>query len=316
MTARGRVLVTGGAGFIGSHACEALLAAGHAVRILDDFSSGNAANIAGIWRDLEVHEGSVDAPHAVARAVAGCTAVVHLAALTSVAESMEEPVRYHRVNSEGTRVVCAAARAADCARLVFAASSSAYGDHPAPQHEELAPRPLSPYAATKVEGEATVRAMSGDGPCDGASLRFFNVYGPRQDPNSAYAGVIARFIGRMRSGLPVTVFGDGLQTRDFVAVRDVAQAVVRSVDSTRSFGGAVMNIGTGRATSILGLAGAVGDALGVTPRIEHAAPRDGEVRDSVACTARAVEMLGFTAETPLERGLRSMVGRSQEETRR
>lgn len=307
MIARGRVLVTGGAGFIGSHACEALLAAGHAVRVLDDFSSGNAANIARIWRAIEVHEGSVDAPHAMTRAAAGCTAVVHLAALTSVAESMAEPVRYHRVNSEGTRLACAAARAAGCARLVFAASSSAYGDQAPPQHEDLTPRPLSPYAVTKVEGEATVRAMSAEGPCDGVSLRFFNVYGTRQDPNSAYAGVVARFLGRMRSGLPVTVFGDGLQTRDFIAVRDVAQAIVRAVDGPRRFGGEVVNIGTGRGTSILELARTVAGSLGVAPRIEHAEPRAGEVRDSVACTARAADLLGFRAETPLEAGLRSMI---------
>jgi len=307
VSARGRVLVTGGAGFIGSHACEALLAAGHAVRILDDFSSGNAANIAHLWRDLEVHEGSVVAPHAVTRAVAGCSAVVHLAARTSVVESVASPERYRETNIEGTRLVCDAARRAGVARVVFAASSSAYGDHAAPQGEDLEPRPLSPYAETKVAGERLVAELAAAGPCDAVSLRFFNVYGPRQDPNSAYAGVIARFLGRMRSGLPVTVFGDGLQTRDFVAVRDVAHAIVRAVDCDSALRGTAVNIGTGLGTSIAALAELVGRLLHHAPRIEHAPARTGEVRDSVASTDRAASLLGFRAETRLDDGLRTML---------
>lgn len=307
MTAAARVLVTGGAGFIGSHVCEALVAAGRAVRVLDDFSKGGHANLAAIRGAIEVHEGSVDVPGDVARAAAGCEAVVHLAALTSVVESVEQPARYEKVNAEGTRIVCAAAHDAGARRLVFAASSSAYGDHPAPQHEELPPRPLSPYAATKVAGEAFVRELAARGRCDAVSLRFFNVYGPRQDPSSAYAGVIARFIDRMRRGESVTIYGDGLQTRDFVAVGDVARAIVGATTLAAPLGGTVVNIGTGVGTSVASLATTIGRVLGVAPRIEHAPARAGEVRDSVAAIGRAASLLGFRAETPIDDGLRTML---------
>ena len=297
------VLVTGGAGFIGSHVCEALVARGTRVRVLDDFSTGNAANLARIWREIEVIEGSLESPGAVGRAVRGATEIVHLAARSSVAESIGARELYERVNVGGTCTLFAAATAAKVRRVVFAASSSAYGDHAAPHEESLEPRPMSPYAATKVAGERMVRELAEAGGVDAISLRFFNVYGMRQDPNSAYAAVIARFTSRIAAGQPVTIFGDGLQTRDFIDARDTAQAVLAALDAERPLRGAVLNVGTGRAVSIATLARLVGAVLGKPVATEHQPAREGEVRDSVAATDRTIELLGFHAVTRLEDGL-------------
>lgn len=304
----GAVLVSGGAGFVGSHLCEALVALGRRVRVLDDFSAGNAANLAHIWHAVELVEGSVESPHAVERAMRGVESVVHLAARTSVAESLAEPARYEAVNLGGTRCVLDAAAHARVRRVVFAASSSAYGTHDAPQDESMTPEPLSPYAATKVEGERLVRALAeGGSGTDAVSLRFFNIYGPRQDPNSAYAGVVARFATRVAAGLPVAIFGDGEQTRDFIHVSDAVRALVAALDAVEPLGGGVVNIGTGRATSVRGLADAVGAVAGRSVTVEFREARAGEVRHSVAATGRAARMLGFRAETALEAGLATMM---------
>jgi UDP-glucose 4-epimerase len=192
--------------------------------------------------------------------------------------------------------------------VVFAASSSAYGTHDAPQDESMTPEPLSPYAATKVEGERLVRALAeGGSGTDAVSLRFFNIYGPRQDPNSAYAGVVARFATRVAAGLPVAIFGDGEQTRDFIHVSDAVRALVAALDAVEPLGGGVVNIGTGRATSVRGLADAVGAVAGRSVTVEFREARVGEVRHSVAATGRAARMLGFRAETALEAGLATMM---------
>lgn len=301
------VLVTGGAGFIGSHLCEALVGRGFRVRVLDDFSTGNAANLARIWRDIEVIEGSLESPCAVGRAVTGVSAIVHLAARSSVAESLGARELYERVNIGGTCTLFAAATAARVQRVVFAGSSSAYGDHAAPHEESMEPRPMSPYAATKVAGERMVRELATTGGVDAVTLRFFNVYGARQDPNSAYAAVIARFMSRIAGGQPVTVFGDGLQTRDFVHVSDTARAVIASIEAAQPLEGRILNIGTGRAVGILTLARLVGAVLGKPATVEYQPARAGEVRDSVAATERAREFLGFRAEVALEDGLRLML---------
>jgi UDP-glucose 4-epimerase len=301
-----RVLVTGGAGFIGSHACEALLAAGLRVRVLDDFSTGNAANLASIWRDIEVAEGSIESPDALTRAMRDVRDVVHLAARSSVAESIAAAETYRRVNVDGTRALLAAAAGAGVRRIVFAASSSAYGDHAAPHDEGMEPRPMSPYAATKVAGEELVREYARSGAGDSVSLRFFNVYGPRQDPNSAYAAVIARFSARIAAGQPVTIYGDGHQTRDFVHVTDTARAIVAAIKVPAALAGEVVNIGTGRATSVLELATLIGRAFGKPVSVLHQPARAGEVRDSVAVTRRAEALLGFRASLAIEHWLASM----------
>lgn len=306
----GVVLVTGGAGFIGSHLCEALVARGRRVRVLDDFSTGNAANLARVWRRIEVQEGSLESESSIARAVDGVGAIAHLAARSSVAESMAAEDLYRRVNVGGTAAIVAAARRAGIARIVLAASSSAYGDHDAPHDESMEPRPMSPYGATKVEGERMLRAMATEsstpGAPDAVALRFFNVYGTRQDPNNAYAAVIPRFISRIASGLPATIYGDGEQTRDFVHVSDAARAVIAAIDAPQRLGGAVVNVGTGRAISIRALAETIGRVLGKPAHLDFQPPRPGEIRHSVATVTRARDLLGFTAAVDLEQGLATM----------
>ena len=313
------VLVTGGAGFIGSHLCEALLARGARVRVLDDFSTGRWENLARIRSDIEVIEGGLESASAVERAVAGVDSIAHLAARSSVVESIGARELYWRVNVEGTATLFAAAAAARARRVVFAASSSAYGDrapthdqahdqaHDVPQDESMQPHPASPYAASKVEGERLVRALAQTGGVDAIALRFFNVYGLRQDPNSAYAAVIPRFMTRVAEGEPVTVFSDGLQTRDFVHVSDTARAVIAALDAKHVLGGVIANVGTGQATTVTELVRLVGAVLGKPAMVEYQPAREGEVRHSVAATERAAQLIGFRANMSLESGLRTMV---------
>ena len=313
------VLVTGGAGFIGSHLCEALLMRGARVRVLDDFSTGRWENLARIHSDIEVIEGGLESASAVERAVAGVDSIAHLAARSSVVESIGARELYWRVNVEGTATLFAAAAAARVRRVVFAASSSAYGDrapthdqahdqaHDVPQDESMQPHPASPYAASKVEGERLVRALAQTGGVDAIALRFFNVYGLRQDPNSAYAAVIPRFMTRVAEGKPVTVFSDGLQTRDFVHVSDTARAVIAALDAKDVLGGVIANVGTGQATTVTELVRLVGAVLGKPAMVEYQPAREGEVRHSVAATERAAQLIGFRASMSLESGLRTMV---------
>ena len=317
------VLVTGGAGFIGSHLCEALLMRGARVRVLDDFSTGRWENLARIHSDIEVIEGGLESASAVERAVAGVDSIAHLAARSSVVESIGARELYWRVNVEGTATLFAAAAAARVRRVVFAASSSAYGDrapthdqthdqahdqaHDVPQDESMQPHPASPYAASKVEGERLVRALAQTGGVDAIALRFFNVYGLRQDPNSAYAAVIPRFMTRVAEGKPVTVFSDGLQTRDFVHVSDTARAVIAALDAKHVLGGVIANVGTGEATAVTELVRLVGAVLGKPAMVEYQPAREGEVRHSVAATERAAQLIGFRANMSLESGLRTMV---------
>ena len=313
------VLVTGGAGFIGSHLCEALLMRGARVRVLDDFSTGRWENLARIHSDIEVIEGGLESASAVERAVAGVDSIAHLAARSSVVESIGARELYWRVNVEGTATLFATAAAARVRRVVFAASSSAYGDrapthdqahdqaHDVPQDESMQPHPASPYAASKVEGERLVRALAQTGGVDAIALRFFNVYGLRQDPNSAYAAVIPRFMTRVAEGKPVTVFSDGLQTRDFVHVSDTARAVIAALDAKHVLGGVIANVGTGQATTVTELVRLVGAVLGKPAMVEYQPAREGEVRHSVAATERAAQLIGFRASMSLESGLRTMV---------
>ena len=313
------VLVTGGAGFIGSHLCEALLMRGARVRVLDDFSTGRWENLARIHSDIEVIEGGLESASAVERAVAGVDSIAHLAARSSVVESIGARELYWRVNVEGTATLFATAAAARVRRVVFAASSSAYGDrapthdqahdqaHDVPQDESMQPHPASPYAASKVEGERLVRALAQTGGVDAIALRFFNVYGLRQDPNSAYAAVIPRFMTRVAEGKPVTVFSDGLQTRDFVHVSDTARAVIAALDAKDVLGGVIANVGTGQATTVTELVRLVGAVLGKPAMVEYQPAREGEVRHSVAATERAAQLIGFRANMSLESGLRTMV---------
>lgn len=305
-----QVLVTGGAGFIGSHVVEAVLHAGDRVRVVDDLSSGSLDNLTDCVDDVEVLVGDVRDADLVARALRGSDAVVHLAAVVSVDRSFKEPELVHEVNVSGSLTTLLAARRSGVGRFVFASSASVYGDaEDVPVAEESPLRPLSPYAVGKAAVEGYGRALAtAQGPSV-AALRFFNVYGPRQDPASDYAGVIARFLDCAAQGQPYTVYGDGGQTRDFVYVGDVAQAAVLALNADAPPPFAALNIAGGRELSILDLAKAVHDAVGgprdeAPPfRMRTAPARSGDIRRSCALTERAQTMLGFTPHVALADGL-------------
>ena len=307
-----KACVTGAAGFIGGHLAEALLREGHEVAGLDDFSSGKRETAALLAKHpgFTLVEGSIADARAVRRAVEGATWVFHLAAIPSVPLSMAEPERTNAVNVGGTLEVLQAARAAGVSRAVLACSCAAYGDGPEqPKHEGLIPRPMSPYAAQKVACElyAQTYTRACGLPC--VALRFFNVYGPRQDPKSEYAAAIPRFTTRLLEGERPVVFGDGLQTRDFVHVSDVVRANLLAARSEKA-PGEVINVASGRSSSLLDLIATLRQVIG--PRashlgIEHQAPRAGDLRESSADISRARALLGYEPRVQLAVGLASVV---------
>jgi UDP-glucose 4-epimerase len=298
-----KCLVTGGAGFIGSHLVDSLVASGEKVRVLDDFSTGNSANLAQAGDRIEVIRGSITQPSIVDEAVAGCDVVYHLAALASVTKSVETPLLSHEICATGTLHVLDAARRLGVRRVVYAASSSAYGDQPGDQRDENdALIPLSPYAAAKVAGEHYCTAFTSVYGLETVRLRFFNVFGPRQDAKSPYSGVIAIFADAMKAGKTPTIFGDGLQARDFVYVADVVQALRLAAES-RNAVGKVYNVGTGDSTTVLDLVKHLNDLLGAHISPIHQPPRAGDVRRSQASIRRAREELGFNPKVSFRDGL-------------
>jgi nucleoside-diphosphate-sugar epimerase len=251
-------------------------------------------------------EGDVRDPAAVMRAVEGADVVAHLAAVASVQASLEDPAAVWAVNVDGTLNLLEAARAVGVRRFVFASSAAVYGDHDdLPLREDLPPRPLSPYAASKVAGEALCRAYYASYALPTVVLRFFNVYGPRQDPHSPYSGVISIFVDRMRRGLPPVVYGDGRQTRDFVYVADVVEAVLRAAEREEAVG-EVFNVAGGRQTSVLELIQVLNCLLNTRLEPSFALPRVGEVRYSQADVRRAREKLGWEVRIELQRGLEEL----------
>jgi len=296
-------LVTGGAGFIGSHLVEGLLAAGCLVRVLDDFSTGNPTNLAPQAGRVEVVRGSVTDPTATVKAVAGCDTVFHLAALPSVQLSVEEPERVHEVTATGTLNVLDAARRQKVRRVVYAASSSAYGDQPGAERTEAdALLPLSPYAAAKLAGEHYCQSFTATFGLETVRLRFFNVFGPRQDAKSPYSGVIALFIAAMTAGRTPTIFGDGQQARDFVYVENVVGAMLRAAEAPAASGN-VYNIGNGASTTILQLVEDLNSLLQTSIRPNFAPPRAGDVRFSQADISRARADLGYDPKVTFREGL-------------
>ena len=296
-------LVTGGAGFIGSHLVEALVEHGEHVRVLDDFSTGRRENLAAVADHIELLEGDVADPETAERAVAGCDYVLHLAAIASVQASLEDPRRTHRVNVNGTLNVLDAARRAGVRRIVFASSAAVYGDHTVlPLQEELPPRPLSPYAVHKVAGEMYHRVFHASYGLPTVALRFFNVYGPRQDPTNPYSGVISIFAARIARGERPVIYGDGKQTRDFVYVTDVARAALLVCEQEAAIGG-VFNVAGGRQTNMLQLAAVLNQVLDTNLTPTFAPARSGEVRFSQANVSRAREVLGWEAQITLQEGL-------------
>ena len=307
--AAGRVLVTGGAGFIGSHLVEALLAEGRAVRVVDDLSTGHRSNLAHLEARYEWLEGDLADFETCRSAVDGVDAILHQAAIPSVPRSIREPLLSHSSGATATLNLLEAARLAGCRRLVFAASSSAYGDtDDLPKHEGMVPNPLSPYAASKLAGEHYVRVYARTMGLDGVSLRYFNVFGPRQDPSSPYSGVISLFARLMADGRRPTIYGDGSQTRDFTYVANVVRANLLALDSPRPLGGEALNVGTGSRISLLELVEAINRALGTDLAPEFLPPRVGDVRDSQASLEKARAVLGYGPAVAFEEGLRRTLG--------
>ncbi|HUJ25115.1 MAG TPA: SDR family oxidoreductase [Myxococcales bacterium] len=304
-----KVCVTGAAGFIGGHIAEALLADGDEVTGLDDFSSGKRENASLLAQNprFSLVEGTIADSRDVEKAVAGATWVFHLAAIPSVPVSMNEPERTTAVNVGGTVNVLEAARNAGVQRVVLACSCAAYGDGPEqPKHELLQPRPMSPYAAQKIACELLAQTWTRAYGLPCVALRFFNVYGPRQDPKSEYAAAIPRFTTRLLAGQPPIVFGDGLQTRDFVHVSDVVRANLLAARSDQA-PGEVINVASGRSSSLIDLIALLKTIIGSDALIEHEGPRAGDLRESSANIDKARTLLGYEPRVSLEQGLKGVV---------
>jgi UDP-glucose 4-epimerase len=300
-------LVTGGSGFIGSHLCRKLLGEGHGVRVLDNLSSGKRANLSDVAGDIDFHEADLRDEDAVQRAVKGVEYILHHAAVASVQTSVEEPLKEQQINSVGTLNLLEAARQAGVRRVVFAASAAAYGNDPrVPKREDMRPTPESPYAISKLAGEYYCGVYDRLYGLETVCLRYFNVYGPRQDPASPYSGVISIFAKRMLNGLVPLVHGDGLQTRDFVSVYDVVAAnmLAHQVESAR---GQVYNIGSGRRSSLMDLLTALNAVLSSDIQAEFVEARAGDVRDSLADISKAQSELGYRPSMDLQRGLREVI---------
>lgn len=304
------ILVTGGAGFIGSHLVHALLTCGHSVRVLDDLSTGHVGNLDGVEAQAAEHgahfqfiQGDVRDDVRVRDAVEGCSAVAHLAAVASVSRSVEDPEAANSVTHGGTVNVVRCAVEAQVARLVLASSCAIYGDAALlPVAETSPPRPLSPYATAKLAAEDVCAAAANAGQLTAACLRFFNVFGPRQDPRSEYSGVISRFMSAAAAGNAVTIFGDGQQTRDFVYVEDVAHALTLGLLKPLS-GCCVANVGSGSQTSLLDILERLEGLCGRAVQRGFAARRAGDIRDSRADAGRAAWVLGWRSTTSFSDGL-------------
>jgi len=295
------MLVTGGAGFIGSHIARALLHLGCTVRVLDDLSSGHRENLPS---GVEFVEASLLDDSALASAIVGCDVVFHEAAMVSVPRSVEEPGECQRVNIEGTQRLLEAGAKAGVRRVVFAASAAAYGDEPRIPSSEADPtRACSPYAASKIAGEAMCQAFACCTELSTVSLRYFNIFGPRQDPRSPYAAAISAFGDRLLRGEEVVIFGDGEQTRDFTYVENVVRANLLAASSERDLRGEVVNIGTGRRRSLLEVVRTMSEVLGCEASVRHEPPRAGDVRHSCADITRAREVLDYEPTVQLRQGL-------------
>ena len=296
-------LVTGGAGFIGSHIVQRIVAMGESVRVFDDFSSGKRENLCGLENKVEVIFGDLLDEGVVRKAMEGVEVVFHQAALRSVPFSVENPALVNRVNVEGTVNVLIAARDARVRRVVYASSSSVYGDSlELPKSEHSLPKPVSPYAVSKLAGEYYCRVFSQLYGLETVSLRYFNVYGPRQDPTSQYAAVIPRFIHWSLRGEPLEVHGDGLQSRDFTYIDNVVAANLLAAQCSDGIGEA-FNVGQGSAHNLLDLANLLQDILGMKLRLLHTSSRPGDVRHTLADISKAERCLGYKPHISFEEGI-------------
>lgn len=299
-----KVLVTGGAGFIGSHIAEALVRAGHRVRVLDNFYSGRRNNLAAVRDDVEVVRGDCASPGTARRAVKGVEVVYHEAAIPSVARSVDDPALSHAANATGTLAMLVAARDAGVRRFLYAGSSSVYGDSPRlPKRESMAPQPLSPYAAAKLVGEHYLAVFCRLYGIEGLTLRYFNVFGPRQDPSSPYSGVISLFATALLAGRTPVIYGDGRQSRDFTYVENVVRGNLLALHAQGARGQAV-NVATGRRVSLLELLRVMARETGRPARALKRPARPGDIRHSLAAVSLARRLLGYRPTIDLEGGLR------------
>jgi UDP-glucose 4-epimerase len=300
-------LVTGGAGFIGSSLVRALLARGDRVRVIDNFFSGKRENLAEVAGDIELIEGDIRDEAALARALAGIELCFHEAAIPSVPRSLVDPLASHEANATATLKLLREAARAGVRRVIYAASSSAYGDTPTlPKIESMRPAPLSPYAVSKLAGEHYCQVFAGAFGLETVCLRYFNVFGPRQDPASEYAAVIPRFTTAALAGKPVTIFGDGTQSRDFCFIDNTVDANLRA-GSAAGVSGRTMNVACGAATTLNDVVRLLGTMVGREVQITYAPSRVGDVKHSLADIGEARSHLGYTAAVSFEEGLRRTV---------
>lgn len=302
-----KYLVTGAAGFIGSNLVEVLVARGEQVVALDNLATGKLSNLSPFQSAIDFREADIGDESALAKALAGVDYVLHQAALPSVPRSIEEPLRSHESNATGTLKLLIAARDAGVKRLVYASSSSVYGDSPTlPKHEEMPTRPLSPYAVNKLAGEEYCKVFTRVYGLPTVSLRYFNVFGPRQDPKSQYAAVIPAFITSMLRGEAPTIHGDGLQTRDFTYVSNVVEANLLACHGEGAQGEA-LNIACGEQLSLVRLVEGINRHLGTQIKPVFGPPRPGDVRDSLADITRARQLLGYEPRVSVEAGLKRTI---------
>jgi UDP-glucose 4-epimerase len=303
-----KVLITGGAGFIGSHICERLLSEGHQVVVYDNFSTGKRENLAFAGKgQVEVVEADVRDLPQLDFHIAGCDVVFHEAAIVSVPYSVDHPQETHDVNIQGTLNVLEASKKRGVKRVVFACSAAVYGDDPElPKNESMRPSPISPYGIEKLTSELYLQVWARLYGIETVSLRYFNVFGPRQDPTSAYSGVISIFASRALRGEAPTIFGDGEQCRDFVYVANVVDANIRAA-TTPGVSGRCYNVGCGQRTTLKELLLAIARIVGTTIEPKLAPPRQGDIADSLADITRARTELGYEPKVGVEEGLRHLI---------
>ena len=308
MSLSGIVVVTGGAGFIGSHIAEKVASQGAKVRIIDDLSTGHRENVEELSGDIEFIEGSVADIDLMNRALEGAEVVFHEAAIPSVPRSVENPAQSHLASVDGTFNLLLAARDQKVRRVVYAASSSAYGDQPTlPKVEDMSPDPLSPYAVAKLVGEYYCQVFTRVYGLETVSLRYFNVFGPRQDPGSQYSGVVSRFISALCSDETPVIYGDGEQSRDFTYIDNVVSANLKAASSARA-SGKVLNVAIGERITLNQLLAELKDLIGKPEvKAEYREARIGDVRHSLADTTRARDLLGFEPTVGLREGLRRTI---------
>jgi nucleoside-diphosphate-sugar epimerase len=299
-----RYLVTGGAGFIGSNIVDELVRRRHSVTVLDDLSAGKEENLAGVRDKIDFHVGSIIDLAAVRAACKGAEYVIHLAARTSVPKSVHDPLETNKVNVDGTLNVLVAARDAKVKRFVYSASSSAYGETPTlPKTEAMQPDPISPYGVTKFVGELYAQVFGRVYGLENASLRYFNVFGPRQDPTSQYSGVLSRFMLAVLNGESPVVYGDGEQSRDFTYIDNVVDETLRACEASGA-SGKVFNGGTGSRITLNEVLKLLEKITGKTIQARYDPPRAGDIRDSQADISRARKVLGYEPSVHFEDGLR------------